>query len=80
MHWNGLLISLVGLIPAGYGTLCLCSPAEREACRNSPTIVPRIVASIPFNFGFVLEALVGVWMIVDGVVFVFVGHSLPPFN
>ncbi len=32
MHWNGLLISVVGLIPACYGIYCLRSPSEREDC------------------------------------------------
>lgn len=80
MHWNGLLISVVGLIPACYGIYCLRTPSEREDCRNASNIGPRIIASIPGNYGFVLEALFGVWMIVDGIVFVFVGHSLPPFD
>ncbi len=80
MHWNGLLISLAGLLPTCYGTYCLRSPAEREECRNASNIGPRIIASIPGNYGFVLEVLFGVWMIVDGIIYVFVGHSLPPFN
>jgi hypothetical protein len=80
MHWNGLLISIVGLIPALWGGYCLRSPSAREDCRNASNIGPRIMASLPGSFGFFLCMLFGLCLIVDGIFYVFVGHSLPPFD
>jgi len=80
MHWNGLLITVVGLLPALWGTHCLRSPSAREECRTASNIGPRIMASLPGNSGFFLCMLFGLWMIVDGIFFVIAGHSLPPFD
>jgi len=73
MHWNGLLITVVGLIPALWGGYCLRTPSAREECRNASNLAPRIMVSIPGNFGFVLFMLFGLFVIVDGIFYFFAG-------
>ena len=80
MHWNGLLVSVVGLVLVGVGVFFLRDAEARRMFRAeglSDLSVFRIVGLMPG--GFLLYLVVGLWMVVDGLYHVEHGHPMWPF-
>jgi glucose uptake protein GlcU len=84
MHWNGLLVDVVGLVLIGVGVYFLRSGEARREFRadwrrafSDGIPIIRIVGLLPG--GFVLYVVFGLWMVVDGIYHVYHGHPMWPF-
>jgi hypothetical protein len=83
VHWNGLLVSIVGLVFIGVGVWLLRDKEGRRDIRadwrrvffdNAP--IYRLVAMLPG--GFLVFMAVGLWAVVDGIYHVYRGHPMWP--
>lgn len=83
MHWNGLLVSIVGLAFSGVGVYFLRDKEGRRQVRADwrrvffdDAWIYRLVAMLPG--GFLVFIAVGLWAVVDGIYHVSHGHPMWP--